>query len=382
MKFNDLKNTLLALDQGFRIEAGKSVNRLLTMRNWLYGFYIVEHEQHGEDRAEYGERLLEKLAQALGKRRFSVINLRLFRKFYLIYPQLRNVAAEPWTTKQIRQSLTVELQLPEKQTIGILQSPTAKSESPSVSPEILIAKLSFTHLTQIMPLESPLARAFYEIESIKGGWSVRELKRQIGSLLYERTGLSTDKEELLRRVHQKAEPLRPEDLIRSPYIFEFLGLPEGRLVEEEDLERALLDHLQEFLLELGTGFCFEARQKRVLIGDDWHFIDLVFYHRLLKCHILVDLKTETFKPGHAGQMNAYVNFFKNEVQTHEDRAPVGLLLCTGKHESAVQYALGGLDENIFVSQYKLLLPDEETLRQFIERERIILEMYASAKPPV
>lgn len=233
----------------------------------------------------------------------------------------------------------------------------------------LVNSLSFSQFVLIMSVENPLARAFYEIESIRGNWSVRELKRQIGSLLYERTGMTQDKDELLRRVHQKADLLRPTDFLRSPYLFDFLAFPEGKLVDESTLENALLDHLQEFLLELGTGFCFESRQKRILIGDDWHHVDLVFYHRLLKCHVLVDLKVEEFKLDHAGQINGYVNYFKENVQTQSDNPPVGLLLCTGQHEAAVRYALGGLDENLFVRQYRLHLPDESELKVFIERER-------------
>ncbi|HNG89725.1 MAG TPA: PDDEXK nuclease domain-containing protein, partial [Saprospiraceae bacterium] len=216
---------------------------------------------------------------------------------------------------------------------------------------------------------NPLARAFYEIESIRGNWSVRELKRQIGSLLYERTGMTEHKDELLRRAHQKADQMKPADFLRSPYLFDFLGFPQGKLVDESTLEQALLDHLQEFLLELGTGFCFEARQKRILLGNDWHYVDLVFYHRLLKCHVLVDLKVEDFKLDHAGQINGYVNYFKENVRSAGDNAPVGLLLCTGREEATVRYALGGLDDNLFVREYRIYLPDESELKDFIERER-------------
>jgi len=164
----------------------------------------------------------------------------------------------------------------------------------------------------------------------------------------------------------------PADIFRDPCIFEFVGLPEQFLGTESELEQALINHLQAFLLEMGNGFCFEARQKRVLIGEDWHFVDLVFYHRILKCHILVDLKTEAFKPAFAGNMNAYLNLFKQEIMSIGDQPPVGLLLCTGKNDAAVRYALGSLDEQLFVSQYKLLLPDEATLQAFLERERVLL----------
>lgn len=368
MKFNDLKNTLLSLDEGFRTEAGKSVNRLLTLRNWLVGFYIVEFEQQGEERAEYGERLLVKLAEALKRPSFSWRALYQSRQFYGAYPKLQPVAVRFLSERKILQT-SAKLHLPEKQVLEIGQALSAQSDIPSLPPQQLVNSLSFSHFVLIMAVENPLARAFYEIESIRGNWSVRELKRQIGSLLYERTGMTEDKDELLRRVHQKADQMKPADFLRSPYLFDFLEFPQGKLVDESTLEQALLNHLQEFLLELGTGFCFEARQKRILIGNDWHYVDLVFYHRLLKCHVLVDLKVEDFKLDHAGQINGYVNYFKENVQTADDNAPVGLLLCTGKEEATVRYALGGLDDNLFVREYRIYLPDEAALKEFIEREK-------------
>ena len=382
MNFTALQSTLETLDLHFKTEAGKSVNRFLTMRNWLFGFYIVEFQQNGADRAAYGEQVLEKLAKALKTPGFSFRNLNLYRQFYLTYPQLANPIAQYLETNPIWQPVAAQLQ--EKQAASIVQSPIAQFQSDenqsvgimqsviaqfSPPPEKLLESLSYTHLTLIMSCATPLQRAFYEIESIRGGWSVRELKRQIESLLFERTGLSTDKEELLRRTHKAADKQTPADYFRDPYVFEFAGLPEPFLGKETDLEQALITHLQAFLLELGNGFCFEARQKRLLIGDDWHFVDLVFYHRVLKCHILIDLKTDRFKPAFAGNMNAYLNYFKEEIKSTDDQPPIGLLLCTSKNDAAVRYALGGLDEQLFVSQYKLLLPDVAMLQAFLERER-------------
>lgn len=382
MNFTALQSTLETLDLHFKTEAGKSVNRFLTMRNWLFGFYIVEFQQNGADRAAYGEQILEKLAKALKTPGFSFRNLNLYRQFYLTYPQLANPIAQYLETNpiwqplaaqlqekqaaSIGQTLSAQFQSDENQSVGIMQSVIAQFSPP---PEKLLESLSYTHLTLIMSCSTPLQRAFYEIESIRGGWSVRELKRQIESLLFERTGLSTDKEELLRRTHKAADKQAPADYFRDPYVFEFAGLPEPFLGKETDLEQALITHLQAFLLELGNGFCFEARQKRLLIGDDWHFVDLVFYHRVLKCHILIDLKTERFKPAYAGNMNAYLNYFKEEIKRPDDQPPIGLLLCTSKNDAAVRYALGGLDEQLFVSQYKLLLPDVAMLQAFLERER-------------
>jgi predicted nuclease of restriction endonuclease-like (RecB) superfamily len=382
MNFTALQSTLETLDMHFKTEAGKSVNRFLTMRNWLFGFYIVEFQQNGADRAAYGEQLLRELSKRLDSPGFSFRNLNLYRQFYMTYPQLANPIAQYLETNPIWQPVAAKL--PEKQVTSIWQTVSTKLQSTdnqlvgivqplaaqfSPPPEKLLSSLSFSHFTFILACTTPLQRAFYEIESIKGGWSKRELKRQIESLLFERTGLSTDKEELLRRTHKAADKQTPADYFRDPYVFEFAGLPEPFLGKETDLEQALITHLQAFLLELGNGFCFEARQKRLLIGDDWHFVDLVFYHRVLKCHILIDLKTDRFKPAFAGNMNAYLNYFKEEIKSPDDQPPIGLLLCTSKNDAAVRYALGGLDEQLFVSQYKLLLPDVAMLQAFLERER-------------
>ena len=379
--FTTLQSTLRSLDHHFKVEAGKSVNRLLTMRNWLFGFYIVEFQQHGADRAAYGEQLLKKLAKALGDKGFSLGNLKMYRQFYMSYQNFGLLIADYLSNNPIGQSVIGQLQNIDGQLIEITQPLLAQSSKTVLQTAVsefsppadkLLASLSYTHFTLLMGCESLLQRAFYEIESIRGGWSVRELKRQIESLLFERTGLSADKDELLRRTHQQADLQTPADYFRDPYVFEFVGLPEPFLGTESELEQALIDHLHTFLLELGNGFCFEARQKRVLIGDDWHFVDLVFYHRILKCHVLIDLKTEAFKPAFAGNMNAYLNYFKEEIKNLGDQPPVGLLLCTSKNDSAVRYALGGLDEQLFVSHYKLLLPDEATLWAFLERERAMI----------
>lgn len=382
MNFNTLQSTLQTLDQQFKIEAGKSVNRLLTIKNWLFGFYIVEFQQNGEDRAAYGTQLLDKLAENLDVKGLSARNLKLYRQFYLTYVHLKPAVYTFLKKIPTNKSLLLQKNTTDYQYHRIMQSAIAQFEQPSgkiafsslsPSPEKLLSHLSYTHFSLLLTCDSPLQRAFYEIECIRGAWSVRELKRQIKTLLYERTGLSNDKEELIGRIHEQVEPLQVADFIRSPYVFEFLELPNKLLFEESEFEQALINHLQEFLIELGNGFCFEARQKRVLFGDDWHFIDLVFYHRILKCHILIDLKIEGFKPAFVGNMNAYLNYYKEEIKRPEDYPPIGLILCTNKEEAAVRYALGGLDEQLFVSQYKVLLPDEAVLKAFIERERGLLE---------
>lgn len=228
--------------------------------------------------------------------------------------------------------------------------------------------MSFSHIVELIKIDDPLKRAFYELECVKGTWSTRELQRQIESLYFERSGLSKDKEKLSELVNQKAIQLSPRDVINDPITIEFLGLSDRALVTETDLEQAILDHLQMFLLELGHGFCFEARQKRILIDDEYYFIDLVFYHRILKCHILVDLKTEKFKHSHVGQINTYLEYYKNEIMQEGDNPPVGILLCTDKGNTLVKYATAGLEKSVFVHKYLVQLPSKEDLEKYLIRE--------------
>jgi len=237
-----------------------------------------------------------------------------------------------------------------------------------VPAELLLKRLSYTHFVQLMPLDDLLKRSFYEIECIKGTWSVSVLKRQIHSLLYERTGLSRKPEQLVSRIEDTSPISKPMDIIKSVYAFEFLEISNQFAVEESELETALLDHLQEFLLELGRGFCLEVRQQKILIGDEYFFIDLVFYHRLLKCHVLVDLKIGAFNHTDAGQLNTYLNYYKAEVTPPGDNAPVGILLVTHKNHALVQYATAGMDNHLFVSKYLVQLPDTTQLQTFTQEE--------------
>jgi predicted nuclease of restriction endonuclease-like (RecB) superfamily len=237
-----------------------------------------------------------------------------------------------------------------------------------VPSDILIAKLSYTHLEMLLNISEPLKRTFYEIECIKGTWSVRELKRQIASLYFECSGLSQHPEKLAELVQQKTQPQQPKDIVKNSYAFEFLDLGLQPIVEESDLETALLDNLQQFILELGNGFCLEARQKRILIGDTYYFIDLLFYHRILKCHVLIELKIGAFEHADIGQLNTYLNFFKAEMAEANDNPPVGILLVAEKDHALVKYATAGMDENLFVQQYLVKLPSQEQLVNHIENE--------------
>jgi predicted nuclease of restriction endonuclease-like (RecB) superfamily len=236
-----------------------------------------------------------------------------------------------------------------------------------VSASAIVARLSFSHIAELIAIDEVTKRSFYEVECIRGNWSVRDLKRQIGSLYYERSGLSLDKTKLAELARQGAEQqtILP---IRDPYVFEFLGLKPAEVMSESDLEAQLTEKLQAFLLKLGHGFCFEARQKRILIGDELFFVDLVFYHRILKCHVLVELKLEKFRHENLGQLNTYVNWYRRHMITEGDNPPVGILLCTDKNHALAEYALAGMDNHLFVSKYLLELPQKEEMQRFIDEQ--------------
>ncbi|GAA0554185.1 PDDEXK nuclease domain-containing protein [Chitinophaga japonensis] len=370
MNFDLLLHSIEHTHQHLQETAAKAVNRLLTIRNWMIGYYIVEYEQKGEDRAKYGERLLEKIAGRLNKSSFSHRNLHLYRQFYLTYTHIGEVIQQ-YIPTQIWQSLIAKLSLTENQLLAIRQPVTDELDSNylAVPPDKLVSKLSFTHIVQLLTIPDPLQRTFYELETIKCNWTVRELKRQINSLYFERMGLSKDKEKLQRMIRDITDnPLQPADFIKNVYTFEFLELPQQALVTETSLELALLNHLQDFLLEMGHGFCLEGRQKRILIGDEHFFIDLVFYHRILKCHVLVELKVDAFNHINAGQLNTYLNFYKAEMMQPDDNPPVGILMVTNKNDALVEYATAGMDQAVFVSRYAVKLPSKETLERFIRRE--------------
>ena len=359
MNFEFLVQAIADVHRRTQASAIKAVNVALTLRNWLIGAYIHEYELRGQDRAQYGERLLSKLAESLRQRnlpRTDERELRRFRRFYQTYPQIRETV-----TPEFERTLP----LPVKREPASPESATAG--------RLLVERLSFSHLDTLCDVDDPLKRAFYEVECIRGNWSVRELKRQIASLYFERSGLSTDKAKLAQLANQAAEQTEAELAIRYPYVFEFLGLRPQEAMRESDLEEALLDRLQEFLLELGHGFCFEARQKRLLIGGESFFVDLVFYHRVLKCHVLVELKVDEFRHEHLGQLNTYVSYYRAHEMTAGDQPPVGILLCTGKNHALVQYALAGLDNRLFVSKYQLELPKPEALQRYLDEQRRLLE---------
>ncbi len=370
--FTELLSTIEFVDGRLASHASRAVNISLTVRNWLIGYYIVEFEQHGQDRAEYGDKLISTLATELKNRGVTGMaarELRRYRTFYHSYPEIWGALTPEFHKLLPDKQLQKRVALPP---VSETTEPNRNSANP-VSPHDLITKLSFTHIAEILRTDTPEKRDFYAAQCISGVWSVRELRRQIASLLYERSELSTDKQKLDQLTATTAETQPSALVIRDPYIFEFLGLRPAEVMSETDLEAQLLDKLQEFLLELGEGFCFESRQKRILIGDTHNFIDLVFYHRILKCHVLVELKLESFSHESIGQLNTYVSWYDRNVRGEDDNPPVGILLCTERNQSLVEYALAGMDNSLFVSRYQLQLPSKETLQAQLETERQRLE---------
>lgn len=353
--FDELSASVLQTHQTAQAGAIHAVNQMATLRNWLIGCYIVEYEQKGKDRAKYGDRLLKRLEESVNTKGLNVTLFKNSRRFYQLYPQVYQFFGISPTPSDL---------------LGNRKVNYAKSPTPSdefvTSPQNLLSKLSFSHIIEIMTQDDPLARFFYETECIKGTWSVKELRRQIATNLYFRSGVSKDPKKLLATI--KPETNTPSLAIRQPFTFEFLGLKAKDVITEGDLEEALISHLQDFLLELGKGFCFEARQKRIIIDDEYYYPDLVFYHRILHCSVIVELKNDEFRHEHLGQLNAYVSYYKENEMHDGDNPPIGILLCTRKGKKMVEYALAGMDNQLFVSTYMLQLPDKDTLEKFLMDE--------------
>lgn len=366
--FNDLASIVQTTHDAAQSSAVKAINRMQTMRNWLIGYYIVEFEQHGKDRAEYGTQLLKKLEERVDRKGVNVTLLQMSRNFYKLYPQMVNlfVPNQKYSTASNISESSVQLKSNSSNNETNLICATV-SHKFQTSPELMISRLSFSHLREIMALDDPLARYFYEQECIKCTWSVRELRRQISTNLYVRAGISANPEKVLSlpsvQGHDSAELQ-----IRQPFTFEFLGLKAQEVVDEHDLEDALISHLQEFIIELGKGFCFEARQKRIIIDDEYYYPDLVFYNRILHCGVIIELKNEEFSYENFGQLNAYVSHYRENEMRPGDNPPIGILLCTRKGKKMVEYALAGMDNNLFVSTYMLQLPDKKTLEDFLLKQ--------------
>lgn len=356
MNFEELIQAINNIHFELQQKAVSSVNKNLTIRNWIIGFYIFEFEQKGEDRAKYGDKLIENISKRIYIKGFSKTNLKIFRQFYITYRQIGQLLTDQFKNEKFSTSLKNSL------------SKKLGHKHYGVNIETLLNGISFTHIVEFIKIDDPLKRAFYELECLKGNWSVTELKRQIASLYFERIGLSKDQLKLSEYTQNKVVKLLPKDVIQSPFLFDFLDLKDKEVIKESDLEEALMDKLHDFILELGNGFCFEARQKRITIGDEYFWVDLVFYHRILKCHVLFELKLDKFNHENMGQLNTYLNYFKKNIMEKDDNPPVGVLLCTDMNHSLVEFATMGIDNQLFVSKYLLSLPSKEQLQKFIDEE--------------
>ncbi len=526
MKFKQLVGIISDTNHVLQLQALKSVNIHLTLRNWLFGMYIVEFEQDGEDRATYGEKLLNLLADSLTEQKIkgmSVTNLKIYRQFYTVYCQigqtlsaqlslndlltgnydglksavndnmlnlnyitpigqtvsdqlelsnsisdnyndknekisdnqlninkvspigqtvsdqlgLSNSISDDYGDKNVNSSSkllninnvnpigqTASAQLglnnsmsddyddktenssikqlninkvnpigqtasaqfnlneikrnypAQKKSFEIIEQVIIKQLSRigqtasdlSVPPALLLQRLSFSHFVELMQIDEHLKRTFYEIECIKGTWNVRELKRQINSLLFDRLGLSKNKKKALAHFRKNTETITAQDINRDPHVFEFIGLKPKEVFTEQRLEDALMEHLQEFLLEMGKGFLFEARQKRIQIDNEYFYVDMVLYHRFLRCHVLIELKNREFQYADIAQLNTYLNYFKKYETTPDENPPIGILLCTNKSETLVEFATAGIDNLLFITKYQLALPSKQQLQQLIQEE--------------
>ncbi|WP_035756880.1 PDDEXK nuclease domain-containing protein [Hugenholtzia roseola] len=322
-----LINDIVAIHTQARVYAVRLVNDALVQANWEVGKRIVEDEQGGKATAEYGKKTLtllsNELTQKLGKG-YSRSNLQNMRLFYLKYPNCQTLSG----------------------------------------------KLTWSHYCELIYIEDESARQFYEIEAIAAGWGVKELKRQINTSLFERLLLSkgTDHKAELLALAQKGQIIeKPQDILKNPYIFEFLGIAEEKTFLESDLEKRLIRHIEDFLLELGKGFMYVGSQQRITIDNVHYYVDMVFYNKILRCYVLIDLKMGKLEHNHIGQMNLYLNYYKAEVNDEIDQAPIGIILCQAKNEVMVEYALGGLSNHIFASKYLYYIPEKETLIREIEK---------------
>jgi predicted nuclease of restriction endonuclease-like (RecB) superfamily len=389
MDFPALVADIAGITRSSQEFAARTADRLLTLRSWLIGAWIVEYEQQGEDRAVYGAALIERLAEDLdheGVRGLSVRNLKNFRQLALTWPDLDAGRAALAVLGPIRQTVSAEFDAMEAHSSAASALVVRASAGfPSLSvrasaldrflwqdaqwTERLFSALTFSHLLELSRVDVPLKRAFYELQILKEGWSVRELKRQVNSMLYERVGLSRDKDAVMALSRGGRLIETPATILRDPYVLEFLGLPEAAAFTEAELEAALLDHLQEFLRELGRDFCFVDRQLRITVGGDHHHLDLLFFHRGLRCLVAIDLKIGEFDHRDAGQMHFYLNWIAENLTKPDEGPPVGLLLCAGKDEEKVHYATANLPRTVFVSRYLTVLPSETLLTRWLHEER-------------
>jgi predicted nuclease of restriction endonuclease-like (RecB) superfamily len=385
-----------------RTNVSRTVNTTQVVSNWLIGREIVEEEQQGKRRAGYGENLLIDLAERLRKeygKGWSVRNLEYCRKFYFEYAVLlaglKSNAVRSFSLNFLdfynsnAPSSKSEAMAAGKKVLNDPQEDSPIPASPPMlnapsgktwQPGCLHPNLSWTHYRLLLRVERNTVRSFYEIEAVRNNWKTRELERQINSLLYERLALSKDKKGLMRLATKGQEVQKPTDVFKDPVVMEFLGLPESPKLVESDLEQALINNLQSFLLELGKGFAFVSRQERITLDGDHFYIDLVFYHTILKCFVIIDLKVGKLNHQDLGQLQLYVNYYDQERRTEGDNPTLGLILCTDKNDAVVRYTLGpDQQKKIFASRYKLYLPTEAELKAELRRELRFLTKHSKSE---
>ncbi|HBR22072.1 MAG TPA: DUF1016 domain-containing protein [Nitrospiraceae bacterium] len=362
--YNTILSDVAELLESARRVSARATNAIMTATYWEIGRRIVEFEQEGMDKAEYGKKIIERLSFDLTKqfgRGFSKRNVEQMRLFYVYWPIAQTLSAQSGKS----QTLSGELGSAEK-----MQTLSAKSTLKDIANRF---PLPWSHYVNFLSVKNPEARAFYEKEALRGGWSVRQLERQINTQFYERTALSRDKAAMLKK---GAKPLpedavTPEEEIKDPFVLEFLGLKDE--YSENDLEEALIHQLENFLLELGGDFTFVGRQRRLRIGDEWYRVDLLFFHRRLKCLVIIDLKLGKFTHADAGQMHLYLNYAREHWTHIDENPPVGLILCAQKDHAVARYALEGLPNKVLAAEYRTALPDEKTLAAEIDKTRRMLE---------
>ncbi len=364
---NNLLNNIVALVKHSQQQVLRAVNSTMVYTYFEIGRMIVEEEQNGYERAAYGKEILKILSEHLTNefgKGFSVRNLEFIRKFYLTYSNSKSLISfssdktiETSIGNIISKSVISNFEKEKTQTL------TAESQNSETTSRNF--KLSWTHYVFLLKVDNELERNFYEIESFKNNWSVRELKRQYNSALFTRLSLSKNKDEVLQLATKGQIIEKASDLIKDPYVLEFLGLPELPSYSENELEEQLISKLEDFLLELGHGFTFVSRQKRISFDDKHFYIDLVFYNRLLKCFVLIDLKIGELKHQDVGQMQMYVNYYDREVKLDDENKTIGLILCQNKSDFVVKYTLPEDNEQIFASKYQMILPTKEELEKIL-----------------
>lgn len=386
--FDSLVGRIQATSEALQQDALVVINRSVTARAWLTGYYIVEYEQHGADRAKYGEGLLKRLVERLNDDKFRLSSLKSYRQFFKVYPEI----AEPVRAylmsrfgggcalpKQIGQTVSGFLEAGDaidvgqkSQTVSGLSDGSEillfSGDAVRVNPFALFNRISFSHIIELLKMPVDMMRTFYAFEAIRGSWSVRALRRQIDSQYYQRVGWSKDPHKLAALAQGRAEKLNAKDFIKQNTVLEFLGLkPQGDW-DESDLEKGIIENLKTFIREMGCGFCFEDQQQNILIDDVYERIDLVFYHRILKCHVLIELKSKKLSYKDVAQLNLYMAYYRKNKMTAGDNPPIGILLCNAVGRETAEYLAPFTDKQLFLSEYQLQLPGKEAFTEFLKKE--------------